>query len=169
MNRLFKLAVATAAIAISQCGHAATYSFTGFFGESLPPGQSDYTATFELTLPGPVTAQTTIPAADLTSCMTHAEACTAVTFYPDAAAAGLAPATDWQAIGLSTASVTTFYYFDPSSFTTDGVYGEVAGFNPATLTVSDVSAVPEPTAAAMFGIATLGLAAIGRRRRAMGK
>ena len=167
MKRLFKLAVATAAIAISQCGHAATYSFTGLFGEALPPGQSDYTATFELTLAAPVTVDETVPAADLTSCMTHAEACTAVTFYVDAAAAGLAPGTDWQAISLSTASLTAFYYFSPSAFTTDGVYGELAGFNPATLSVSGASAVAEPTAGAMFGIATLGLIAIGRRRRAM--
>jgi len=166
MKRLFKLAVATVAIAVSQCGHAATYSFTGFFGESLPPGQSDYSATFELTLPAPVTVDTTVLAAGLTSCMTHAEACTAVTFYVDASVAGLSPGNDWQAIGLSTASVTSYYYFQPSSFTTDGVY-DVVGFNPATLTVSGVSAVPEPAAAAMFGIAALGLAAIGRRRRAI--
>jgi len=145
-----------ASVALADPCQAATYSFTGFFGETLPPGQTDYTATFDFTLPGVISLDTEIAASSMSDCSTHASACVGATFYMDAAAAGLDPEhPDWQAIALSTSSVTTYYYFEAPAFAVPGVHASVGVGNPGTLTVSP-SAVPEPGSPGLM-LSALGL------------
>jgi len=155
-----------AGLALTIPCRAATYSFSGFFGEPLPPGQTDYTATFDFTIPGEITSDTTIAASSMSECMTHASPCVSATFYMDSAAAGLSSHSDWEALGLSTSTTTAYYYFEGPAFGVDGTHADVDGDGPATLTVS-ASAVPEPASLALIGLGLpLLLVASVKRRRA---
>jgi len=157
--KLFSKALACAAFALSTVSaHATvTYSFSGFFGETLPPGQTDYSATFELTLPDFITSNTTVLAGDMLSCSTHASPCVDATFYIDAKAEGFTADDGLQALVLSTSKVGTYYYFSAPAFTTVGTHSMFYPWNPATLTVT-VAAVPEPETYAYLlgGLAVLG-------------
>lgn len=165
MKSIKTMAALAAGLAFAVSSHAATYSFSGFFGEPSPPGD-DYTATFSFSLPAPITADATVAAASMSQCRTPLGACIAASFYVDAAAAGLAPGhPDWEAVSLSnTDGYTVYWYFDATTFTTDGAHDAVFGDGPATLTAL-TSALPEPAPAslALAGLALLGTAP---RRRA---
>lgn len=166
MSTTFKtLAALAAGLALSLQCQAATYSFSGFFGEPLPPGD-DYTATFTVSLASPVATDLTLDAGQLSNCATPRGHCTGVSFYVDAAAAGLAPDhPDWEALALSNDhGYTIYYYFEDPAFTVDGVYAEQLN-GASTLRVSDVSAVPEPASAAFAAAGLLLLAGRLRRRR----
>jgi len=159
------LATMVAGLAISTATHAATYSFTGFFGEPLPPGQTDYTATFSFSTAGYITSDTVILASAMKTCTTHASACASATFYSDAAAAGLAPAhPEWEAIGFTSQYSTSYYYFDAPTFTVDGTHTSVFGVGPGTLTISP-SAIPEPSQTILLGAGLPLLFAAFTRRR----
>ena len=163
MKSIKTMAALAAGLAFAVSSHAATYSFSGFFGEASPSG--DFTATFSFTVPAVIGADTTIAAADMTQCQTPAGQCVSAAFYMDAAAAGLAPEhPEWEAIGFSNDSGTSYYYFDASTFATDGVHADVFGIGPATLDVNTAAAVPEPAPVSM-ALAGLGLLGLALRRR----
>jgi hypothetical protein len=165
MKSTLLVAMIAAGLAISLPGHAATYSFSGFFGETLPPGQTDYTATFSFTTTGFITSDTTILASEMTECSTHASACASATFYTNAAAAGLSPDhPDREAIAFSGQYSTSYYYFEAPAFTVDGVHTAVQGVGPGTLTVN-ASAVPEPSPIALLGVGLPVLMVASIRRR----
>ena len=85
-----------------------------------------------------------------------------------AAAAGLGPEPDWEAIGLRmTNGSTDYYYFDGPAFETEGVNPSVYGADYASLTVTSV---PEPTALLlMSGGLGVGLFQVLARRRRISK
>jgi hypothetical protein len=122
-------------------------------------------ATFRFSIASPISADTTIAASAMTSCMTHASACESATFYIDAAAAGLAPDHhDWQGVELASAYSASYYYFEAPTFTADGMHADVFGVGPATLTV-DAPPVAEPATIALLGAGLPLLLAASRRKR----
>ncbi len=155
----FALLLAGAALAF-QC-QAVTYSFTGFFGEPLPDGQLDQTASFMLSLPDFITSNTQVLVTSMDSCQTPASPCANATFHVDAAADGLTDEKGVQALELSSLSGYTFYYyFAPSAFGSAGTYDSLYGFDSASL----VAAVPEPGSYALMALG-LGLIAVRSWRR----
>lgn len=164
MTPIKTMAALAASLAFAASAHAATtYSFSGFFGQPSPSG--DFTATFSITVPSLITADTVIDASGMTQCQTPVGACTSVGFYVDAAAAGFAPEhPEWEAIAFSNDQGTSYYYFDGTTFTTDGVHSDVFGIGPATLDVR-TAAVPEPASMSLL-LAGLGLMGVAARRRA---
>ncbi len=158
------LLVLLAGVALSFQAHATTYAFSGFFSEPLPPGQSDATATFLLSLADSVHSNTFVPAAAMSSCTTHVSPCVGVTFHVDAAADGLTPNSGVQAVELTTAAgFSGYYYFTAPAFTTSGSYASLYGFNSATLVV----VVPEPSTYSQMlaGMAFAGALVLRRRRK----
>lgn len=143
---------------------AATYSFSGFFGEVLPPGRTDHTATFSVTFEDFVRVDASLPASALSNCSAPATPCARVDFFLDARASGLTLDAGVEAIALtSTGGTTGYFYFESPAFATPGTYESMYGFNPGTLIV----AVPEPDIAVLTlaGLPLLLLAARLRRRK----
>lgn len=143
---------------------AVTYTFSGFFGEPLPPGRSDYTASFSVSLPDFVSSNQFVPVAEMQTCIAPASPCVGATFHVDAKGDGLTLDPGVQAVEFkSAAGYSGYYYFSAPAFSTPGSYSSLYGFNPATLVVT----VPE---ASSFAYLSIGLAFAGgnvawRRRR----
>lgn len=163
MKKFKRLALLLAGAVLSFQSYAATYTFSGFFGELLPPGETDYTVTFSLWLPDFVVANTLIPASAISSCTTHASPCASVTFHVDAAADGLVLDPGVQAIEFTSVSgLSGYYYFSAPAFATPGSYASLYGFNPATLVVS----VPEPSTYYCLLLGIVITTAVARRSQA---
>ena len=162
--KMFKgLAVLLVGAALSVQSNAATYTFSGQLPGS--PDQTDFTATFSLSLPDFVFSNTLVPVAEMSSCTTHFMPCESVTFHIDAAADGLTQDLGVQAIEFSTVDGFGWYfYFEAPAFTTPGSYASIYNFNPGTLIV----AVPEPStySSLLLGIALTGAAVMRTRRKA---
>lgn len=108
-----------------------------------------------------ITAQTSVPAASLSSCTTSFGTCGTQTFYPDASAFGAA---GYTAIGFQTifsiGTGTRFSYFAAGAFSTPGSYNELLVGRQSVLTVSGQPSVPEPATWALLvgGFALTGAA-----------
>jgi hypothetical protein len=140
---------------------AVTYTFSGFFGETLPPGQTDYTATFTLEVADFITADVTFPASALISCSGPVTPCASATFVIDAFAAGFYSDPGYEAIILaSTGGWSIYYYFAEPAFATPGSYTSLV--NPGTLLVT---AVPEPSTVVLMLAGIPMLLGAGRLRR----
>jgi hypothetical protein len=147
------LALATG-LAFSVSGHAAvTYSFLAPFASG-----------FDLTVANDIDSDTEIGASMMTSCWSISGSCESATFYMNAAAAGLGPHPDWEAIGLRTTNGTTFYYyFEAPAFATEGVNPSVYGAGYASL---KVTSIPEPSSLLLMSAGLgLGLFQVLARRR----
>jgi hypothetical protein len=143
-----------AGLAFSVSGHAAvTYSFFAPFASG-----------FDLTVANDITSDTEIGASMMTSCWSISGTCESATFYMNAAAAGLGPEPDWEAIGLrTTGGSTSYYYFEGPAFDTEGMNPSVDGADYASLTVTSV---PEPTSLLLMSAGLgLGLFQVLARRR----
>ena len=94
------------------------------------------------------------------------DVCDHVSFYYDGVSRGFT-ATPSNVVGYGVTDGEYVFYFDPSSFTTDGVYTDVIGLwfpNQGTLTVSGASTVPEPSGLLLLGTGVLSLAGAVRRK-----
>ena len=144
-----------------------TYTFSGMSNYAIPPFTG---ATFTLTTPSPIVADSTFTSAQLTCSF-----CTSIDFYIDAVAHGFT-GTSSQMISYgflgSAASGypnnAAFFYFDPGSFTTDGTYSSIilGSDQFATLTVasSDPQVTPEPSSFLLLGSGLLSFAGVVRRK-----
>jgi hypothetical protein len=141
-----------AGLAFSASGNAAvTYSF-------FAPFQSG----FDLTVANDITSDSTFAASSLTDCWTTLGTCESATLYMSAAAAGLGPFPDWEAIALTARNQTDYYYFQAPAFETSGLHPSVYGLNYASL---KVSSVPEPSSLALLAAGFSLAWAAARRRR----
>lgn len=166
-----KILVVPALVLSATAANAVTYVFEAFssFGRG-PNNTTTYSGGFEVTVASPITVDTVLPLASLTSCSVIASfgnpVCTnqSVRF-------GLFPDTVVFAHAFNNPddgdAGSNFYYFDIAAATTDGVYASVlfGTDQQGRLTVRDAGAViPEPAAWAMM-IAGFGLVGSSLRRR----
>ena len=166
-----KIVAAVTAAALPVAAQATvTYQFAIAATEYVPA------AGFSFTAASPITADTIVPAANLTSCITG---------YADTScdAQELVIQSDSTRVGFATLQlfegelwpVQSYYYFALDAFTTNGLHGDEWG--EATLTVSGIPedigdapidpgapGVPEPASWALM-IGGLGLAGAALRRR----
>jgi hypothetical protein len=110
------------AAAVSPASATVTYTFTGSFQNSNfnPPN-----ASFSITTSDFITSDQTFTAAQSNlACGDSFVQCTGVSFLTDAS-----PGQDAITINFNTATVpeTEFFYFDPTAFTTTGVFSQNPG------------------------------------------
>jgi hypothetical protein len=121
---------------------------------------SDVGWTFTLTVPNPVTADTTFSPPELTC-----SPCSSIKFVPDAVAAGLT-GTPSQAIAWYRDGSESYFYYSPGTFTTAGVYNDII-LNYGTILTVTVNAdpIPEPSTGALLVAPLLAGFVLRRRRR----
>jgi hypothetical protein len=120
---------------------------------------SDVGWTFTLTVPNPVTADTTFGPPELTC-----SACSSIEFVPDAVAAGLT-GTPSQAIMWYQGVSGSAFYYSPGTFTTAGVYNDIILDYGTTLTVTiNAGPIPEPSTVTLLVAPLLAGFALRRRR-----
>lgn len=121
------------------------YTFSGSITpySGLPSGA---TQSFSVTLPGFITQDTFVSAAALSACSTgYSATCVGINFLPSSPGWGAGPGQVVQ-IAFMDGVVNPNYYFPLNAFTVNGTYSTVVlqSGNVATLSVTPVTAVPEP-------------------------
>lgn len=156
-------ALATAIQMATPASASVIYDFSGNFlgSNSAPPD-----ATFEITSPTVITSTETFSStASSLSCTGVFVTCTGVTFTPNSGSQDVIQI-NYNDFGTLES---VFYYFQDGAFNTDGTYSQDAGifYDNATLTVSGITAAPEPATWAMMllGSGFLGLVAYRRSRK----
>lgn len=156
-----KITAAVMAAALPMTAQAAvTYAF------AFNPGESSQGA-FSVTLANPITTDTVVPSASLTSCFTgYADtSCADQEFVIQSGRTRVGFAT-LQLFEGDLYGFTSYAYFGLDAFTTNGIHSDA--FGEATLTVSGITAtapVPEPASWALMigGLGLAGAALRGRR------
>lgn len=161
------LATAILAVLSSAADAAVRYDFTAltayeFDGETV-------SGSFSLVVPDFISADSDFAASALESCAVSMTPSVPVTCGNQVFSLSQDPTHATVEFGsLSTAigDLHTYYYFDQGAFGAVGTYSsELLGdAQEGTLTVSEVSSVPEPANLAMLLAGGLGLVAFGRRR-----
>lgn len=174
MNKFLRACACVLSLVVSSASQAdVVYTFSGFYSNANHAAQADYTGFFELHLPAVVTADLFVPNAAAVSCHAGDRLCFGINFYMNAAEHGFSVdsvplVTISDLDPLTNASITTnFYYFAAGAFSTLGAHASLYGFNPATLSVSQVpgASVPEPGSAYLLIGAMLLLAFARARHR----
>lgn len=166
--KVARLFAVGALVLSASAAHAVTYVFEALSSFGRGPGDTvTYTGSFEVTVDSPITVNTILPLASLTSCTVFANlgnpVCTDQEFL-----FGYSPGTVTISHSFSNPDVSdaggNFYYFDIAAATTNGVWDTVlfGTEQQGRLTVTGV--VPEPTTWAML-VSGLGLVAAALRRR----
>lgn len=166
--RLATASLVLAAAALAPAQAAVRYTFSGSNVENIP-------AAFSLTVPDFITVDTFFPVESLDSCSAITSSCGGVTFNMDGVEYNTPP--DILTAGLQVIEFgigdgrAFFHYFAPTPglpFSTPGIYSTSFDFNPATLTVAVVTAVPEPMSMEMLLVGVGVMAGVLRRRRRVG-
>jgi hypothetical protein len=167
--KVARLFAVGALVLAASAANAVTYVFEAFssFDRGSPEVPLNYTGGFEVTVDNPITVNTVLPLASLTSCTVFANVgnpvCTDQEFL-----FGFSPGTMTIAHSFSNAEAedagANYYYFDLAAAATNGVWDTVffGTEQQGRLTVTGV--VPEPGTWAML-VSGLGLVAVALRRR----
>jgi hypothetical protein len=167
--KVARLFAVGALVLAASAANAVTYVFEAFssFDRGSPEVPLNYTGGFEVTVDNPITVNTVLPLASLTSCTVFANVgnpvCTDQEFL-----FGFSPGTMTIAHSFSNPEAedagANYYYFDLAAAATNGVWDTVffGTEQQGRLTVTGV--VPEPGTWAML-VSGLGLVAVALRRR----
>ena len=168
INKVSSLAVVVAAlVSVSSNANAAVeYDFTAL--SAYPLGGETITGSFSVITPGFISADASFTGSAVKSCSVAMAPAIAASCSEQNFSLSQDPAHATIEFGSLSAigDAHTYYYFDRNAFDTLGTHAsEVLGDAQAgILKVSEVSAVPEPTSAAMLLASGLGLLAVARRK-----
>ena len=167
-HALVAATVSITALAATSANAAVTYTLDAL--TSYPSNGETVTGSYSFTVANFITADTTIPLADLGNCSVAASLGPATCLGPDFRYHVNGPDDQDEMASLHFESAANrdtqvYYYFAPGSFEHYGTYDSVLlGANQeAVLTVSQASAVPEPSSLG-FVAAGLGLLSLATRR-----